>query len=858
MKKRSSFLVFGLCSIAAIGISLGTLGVIHGHKNSLFGMKATDDPYSITLDSTKTPAGLTDSYQQNVSTTIKSAKGNDLSINIVLGKREANKFVNLTSRGMIYNFGSPDGIINGLNKVTATFSGVLLLKTSAKPLDADGAFLDEGFTVLTSGTPFEMVAPTSPAKYFALIAGDGGAVIESLKLDYTCNPLSVGLGAVNGTYTGVGNDGLTWQLDLNNGNAVIHSLDKDAASQDSFNGTYEFLSTTQAKCTFNMYSQEVYYTVDMTPDGKFNYVSKSDNAGGAIANNVAIINFAKVFNIEDFENYSEAGYGYDQSHNLTQTTGVRAQFICDYKSAGSSPIGGSEWKLMGSSDYIQFNSSKGHNGSKAITVKGNGSNPCRYIQANALFGVPAVSGKGAKLSFWAKGAYSDNGWTTQSNNNATIKALAYYEAAVNSSNHETALTTETFTITAKSDWKEYTMALDATKNYYAIGFVAATGNTYTPIDDIKIYTTTPYAVPPVHPTSVELNQSSATLKVDQTAILVPTINPANATNQNLTWSSDDENVAEVNSAGIVSARSAGTATITCTTVDGGKTATFDVTVEDVDQPYFDGTYTGVTQATIGAKKVDVTMLLAIGGKDGKLTFRINNNGNPGATSMTTFDKTTGDFTIETTDEVELYTGISKQIGTISGRYDKVHRKIVGLSVSNAEVAAVLDDNGSIELELAPFYYGCEDSTLSMQKLFKRRYGTGAPWTTNSPIGSDQNWQTRDTTNYLGGASGMSFRVYTGGKSLLNLRTDLDGVQTYSNISFWIYNPNANALTIRMWTYSGADFTGGDEIGSVTAAAGEWSFCCMGFNTKPLAARNFQIMIPECSSRVVFENIALYE
>lgn len=82
-------------------------------------------------------------------------------------------------------------------------------------------------------------------------------------------------------------------------------------------------------------------------------------------------------------------------------------------------------------------------------------------------------------------------------------------------------------------------------------------------------------------TSVSLNKDSLTLDVGGTATLTATITPSNATNQNVTWSSDNESVATVDTNGKVTAVAPGTATITVTTVDGGKTATCAVTVNPV-------------------------------------------------------------------------------------------------------------------------------------------------------------------------------------------------------------------------------------------------------------------------------------
>jgi uncharacterized protein YjdB len=81
-------------------------------------------------------------------------------------------------------------------------------------------------------------------------------------------------------------------------------------------------------------------------------------------------------------------------------------------------------------------------------------------------------------------------------------------------------------------------------------------------------------------TSVSLNQTSLALEPNGTAQLTATVNPANATNQAVSWSSSNTSVATVSN-GLVTARSAGTATITVTTADGNKTATCVVIVSGI-------------------------------------------------------------------------------------------------------------------------------------------------------------------------------------------------------------------------------------------------------------------------------------
>jgi len=111
--------------------------------------------------------------------------------------------------------------------------------------------------------------------------------------------------------------------------------------------------------------------------------------------------------------------------------------------------------------------------------------------------------------------------------------------------------------------------------------------TATPGGGIGTYTTTAlvnnssvwtkHAYVPV--TGVTLYPNSLPVTVGDNATLNLAITPDNATNQNVTWSSSDTSVATVDNDGNVTALTPGTATITVTTADGGKTAQCAVTVK---------------------------------------------------------------------------------------------------------------------------------------------------------------------------------------------------------------------------------------------------------------------------------------
>ena len=84
----------------------------------------------------------------------------------------------------------------------------------------------------------------------------------------------------------------------------------------------------------------------------------------------------------------------------------------------------------------------------------------------------------------------------------------------------------------------------------------------------------------VNVTGVEFSQDALTMPLARTAQLEWTVLPADAANKNVTFASDNTEVATVNASGLVTGVAPGTANITVTTVDGGFTDVIAVTVEE--------------------------------------------------------------------------------------------------------------------------------------------------------------------------------------------------------------------------------------------------------------------------------------
>ena len=212
---------------------------------------------------------------------------------------------------------------------------------------------------------------------------------------------------------------------------------------------------------------------------------------------------------------------------------------------------------------------------------------------------------------------------------------------------------------------------------------SATGALY-----VKSVAVTYSSGPSVPVTGVALDQTSLSLTAGDKATLTPTVSPAEASNKNVSWESDDEGVATV-AGGVVTAVAAGTCTITVTTVDEGFTATCDVTVNAAPEPaltfdfgtnifslpvgsanktvtaedYTDGDYTINVEGSTGEGYYWHTDGYLLMGKSGaKLTFpafdfnvsKIKIYGRSGASSNVTFNIFVSDVAVseEATSSVE--------------------------------------------------------------------------------------------------------------------------------------------------------------------------------------------------------------
>lgn len=712
MKAKLKTLLF------ASGLLLGSAAIVVAATS---GLKGSFDSFQQTaattrelkLDGTNSPVELTNSFQPTISTSVTTVDGNEIPLNLVLAKANAGKFVELAPRGCLYNFGNVDGRITGISAITAVLAdGSLTFRSSNNELSNGGAFLGEA-TSLTSGTKYVL---NGSARYFQVQAGDSGAVITSLTIEYSCS-----------------------------GNP------------------------------------------DEIPSGAF-------------------------YNVEDFQSYTETGIGWDASHKIETATNLRSAFYSTYYGGTQDPTNGANHQIMGSSDYLTYSSNKGRNDSKCGLFKTNSGNNFRYIQSKSIAGINSVIGKGATLSVFMHGAYTSTDATTESSLDIETTIMAFYNAQFNTGGANGA-TVANYTIAAHSNWINYTVNLDPTKEYYAFGVYfkkISSGSAYIPIDDVSIYTTNPY--PPVSVSGVSLSESSATLTIGDTRQLIATVSPLDADNKAVTWSSSNTGVATVDENGLVTAVAVGEATITVTTNDGNHSATCAITVEKV---YPGGTY--FTTLKISSYNIPVQIVLST-----RTEVHVWLYGLPVETSvMTEYTESTGHFTIDTGSSTVTILGSNYTIGDITGYYRNNQLEEVHMS---GTIKNLVSGYYTIPHPTSN-YWDCNGTTEQLQTTFKRRYWDGSQWQVDA---SNSNRVVADTKYFASPTSGARLRGYSKGAAI-NLNSDIN--IKVNTIGVWIYNPSQAAITFKIWMYKSANFGSNISLSDAVVPAQSWKYYRMGFGTQ---------------------------
>lgn len=217
--------------------------------------------------------------------------------------------------------------------------------------------------------------------------------------------------------------------------------------------------------------------------------------------------------------------------------------------------------------------------------------------------------------------------------------------------------------------------------------------------EVKTFTTD---VVPVE--SVSLDKTEYTFNtIGNTLTLKATVLPADATDKSIEWSSNKEDVASVDANGKVTAKGNGTATITVTTKDQGKTATCSIIVAQY-----------VTEI-----KLSKTFLTLNEGQEQTVTATVN----PDNAADKSLTWTSSDESIAKVDVNGKVTAVSKGSTTIKVTAND------GSGVSASCVVSVKDPSpaGAVDLGLSVYWATCnlsESGFVSSPEIYGNYYAWG--------------------------------------------------------------------------------------------------------------------------------------
>ena len=150
-----------------------------------------------------------------------------------------------------------------------------------------------------------------------------------------------------------------------------------------------------------------------------------------------------------------------------------------------------------------------------------------------------------------------------------------------------------------------------------------------------------------HVTKVDLDTYVLTINTGGTYQLTPTVTPSDACDPSVTWSTSDASIASVDTNGVVSGVTTGSATVTVTTVDGGFSKNCSVTVNE-------GTH--VTGVTLSDAAITVTA---------NTTYTLTATVTPADAANKNVTWSSSDDAIATVDSNGVVSGVAKGNATIT-------------------------------------------------------------------------------------------------------------------------------------------------------------------------------------------------
>ena len=481
MKKR--FFLGSMVAVLALPIAIAAS--VFANKGLLQAQNVKADTYTFTVDSDDfADSDLTTTYQQQVAHEF-DGEGSPI-LNYFLAKLDADDNLVLAPSGRVYNYqgmATYAGRITDILSITVDFETGTGGKLFVQGCVGGNQLVFGDKLALTSGVA--MPLPTHP-NFFMLSNSHTETTISRISITYSCSASNYSLENLGTVYKGMDENKVTQTLTRNGESVSVAGQSGTIAVTDA--GAF----------TLTLAAGNIVYTGTVSADYRtLNFTGKSGAYASAAPD---ILEMNRVYVFDDFEDYDFRGTGYATSKTSVFTASdLKAAYYSDYQGGGSGAwVNTSGFQVCTSDDFINLGTAANgvHSGSKSALLKTINGKWMRFWSSDVFNTNQHFSfGSGDVFSLYARGAYTSTACTTAFANDVTLKIVVYYSNnfVIDNNNRSSATYSTTdfqFTIKANSGWTEYKVALDSSKQVYAVNLMVlnSNGTAYVPVDDLSIYT----------------------------------------------------------------------------------------------------------------------------------------------------------------------------------------------------------------------------------------------------------------------------------------------------------------------------------------------------------------------------------
>lgn len=567
-----------------------------------------------------------------------------------------------------------DFVLDGNESYTATYTN-----------SSSGSFSYNGATI-APGQSFSIATGDSSGNYSGSVSG-----VHNLDFRVVSNSGASATDAANIAYEDAVDTAISFSVDAASDTADIGNgvtIDLDLEGDETYTANYSTSNTGSFSYNGNTISP-----------GQSFPISTGNSAGSYLGGSAGIHNI---------------NFSVTSDSNATATDGTSITYnapVDDSLTFSADPVSGSG--DIGEDVDITFSLAGLETYSATYTNSSTGS--FTYNGSDVAPGVPFAIGSGASTGTYtgeAEGVHSldfsvssDTG--TTASDGATITfgianvpvtgvSVSPATAAV-TEGQNTSLTAEVTPSNASDSsvsWSSNDTSIATVDNSGTVSAVSAGTATVTVTTNDGGFTATAdisVNVATISVTGISLSPTTATVTEGQSTSLTSNVTPSNASDRSISWSSSNTAVATVNGSGKVSGGSAGTATITAITNDGGFTATANIIVQAATVP--------VTGVSVNPTSASVT--------EGQNTT-LNVNVTPSNASDRSVSWSSSNTSVATVNSSGVVTGVSSGTATITVTTNDGNRtatsnitvqaatvSVTGVSVSPATIS--IDEGQSTTL-----------------------------------------------------------------------------------------------------------------------------------------------------------------